>query len=117
MSTGWIYGVLGCHPYELALFHDRAQQEVWGSDDAMLVSSTYQPVGRVNPVDGGFRLSGHWGFSSGSVHCGWVLLGAVIPPSERRRSVRHAHLPAAAQRLHHRQGCLARVRAARHRQS
>ena len=20
MSTGWIYGVLGCHPYELALF-------------------------------------------------------------------------------------------------
>jgi 3-hydroxy-9,10-secoandrosta-1,3,5(10)-triene-9,17-dione monooxygenase len=80
MSTGWIYGVLGCHPYELALFDNRAQQEVWGSDDAMLVSSTYQPVGRVTRVDGGFRLSGHWGFSSGSVHCGWVLLGAVIPP-------------------------------------
>src|SRR6185369_2006420 len=20
MSTGWVYGVLGCHPYELALF-------------------------------------------------------------------------------------------------
>jgi 3-hydroxy-9,10-secoandrosta-1,3,5(10)-triene-9,17-dione monooxygenase len=30
MSTGWIYGVLGCHPYELALFDNRAQQEVWG---------------------------------------------------------------------------------------
>lgn len=80
MSTGWIYGVLGCHPYELALFHDQAQQEVWGSDDAMLVSSTYQPVGKVTRVEGGFRLSGHWGFSSGSVHCGWVLLGAVVPP-------------------------------------
>lgn len=80
MSTGWIYGVLGCHPYELALFHDQAQQEVWGSDDAMLISSTYQPVGKVTRVEGGFRLSGHWGFSSGSVHCGWVLLGAVVPP-------------------------------------
>ena len=80
MSTGWMYGVLGCHPYELALFHDRAQAEVWGGDAAMLVSSTYQPVGKVTRVEGGFRLSGHWGFSTGSVHCGWMLLGAVVPP-------------------------------------
>jgi len=78
MSTGWIYGVLGCHPYELALFHDEAQREVWGGNGgAMLVSSTYQPVGKVEKVEGGFYLSGRWGFSSGSTHCGWVLLGAI----------------------------------------
>ena len=80
MSTGWMYGVVGCHPYELALFHNEAQEEVWASDSDMLVSSTYQPVGKVTRVEGGFRLSGHWGFSTGSVHCGWVLLGAVVPP-------------------------------------
>ncbi|WP_236612990.1 acyl-CoA dehydrogenase family protein [Sphingobium quisquiliarum] len=77
MSTGWIYGVLGCHPFELALFHDEAQKEVWGDDPDMLVSSTYQPVGKVEKVEGGFYLSGRWGFSSGSTHCGWVLLGAI----------------------------------------
>ncbi|WP_257549333.1 acyl-CoA dehydrogenase family protein [Sphingopyxis sp. DBS4] len=78
MSTGWIYGVLGCHPYELALFHDEAQRDVWGDNDGeMLVSSTYQPVGKVEKVEGGFYLSGRWGFSSGSTHCGWVLLGAI----------------------------------------
>lgn len=77
MSTGWIYGVLGCHPYELALFHDEAQKEVWGDNPDMLVSSTYQPVGKVEKVEGGFYLSGRWGFSSGSSHCGWVLLGAI----------------------------------------
>jgi 3-hydroxy-9,10-secoandrosta-1,3,5(10)-triene-9,17-dione monooxygenase len=77
MSTGWIYGVLGCHPYEMALFHDEAQREVWEDDQDMLVSSTYQPVGKVEKVDGGFYLSGRWGFSSGSAHCGWVLLGAI----------------------------------------
>lgn len=82
MSTGWMYGVVGCHPYELALFHDQAQQEVWGEDQAMLVSSTYQPVGKVTHVEGGFRLSGRWGFSTGSVHCGWVLLGAFCPPKD-----------------------------------
>ena len=82
MSTGWIYGVLGCHPYELALFDNRAQADVWDDDNAMLVSSTYQPVGKVEHADGGFYLSGHWGFSSGSLHCGWVLLGAVVPPAK-----------------------------------
>ncbi len=82
MSTGWMYGVLGCHPYELALFEEKAQQEVWGEDNSTLVSSTYQPVGKVTPVEGGFRLSGHWGFSTGSVHSDWVLLGAMIPPQE-----------------------------------
>ena len=82
MSTGWVYGVLGCHPYELALFDDKAQQEVWGDDPSMLVSSTYQPVGKVEHADGGFYLSGHWGFSSGSLHCGWVLLGALVFPED-----------------------------------
>ncbi len=77
MSTGWIYGVVGCHPYELALFPDQAQQDVWGEDRDVLISSTYQPVGKVEKVEGGFYLSGRWGFSSGSTHCGWVLLGAI----------------------------------------
>jgi 3-hydroxy-9,10-secoandrosta-1,3,5(10)-triene-9,17-dione monooxygenase len=82
MSTGWVYGVVGGHPYELALFADAAQREVWGQDDSVLVSSSYQPVGKVERVEGGFRLSGQWGFSSGSQHCQWVLLGAMIPPTE-----------------------------------
>lgn len=80
MSTGWMYGVVGCHPYELALFHDQAQAEVWGSDNSTLVSSTYQPVGKVEHTEGGFYLSGRWGFSTGSTHCQWVLLGAMVPP-------------------------------------
>ncbi|MFD1958106.1 acyl-CoA dehydrogenase family protein [Novosphingobium panipatense] len=79
MSTGWMYGVVGCHPFEIALFHDKAQQEVWGEDADTLASSSYQPVGKVTHVDGGFRLSGRWGFSTGSAHCQWVLLGAFVP--------------------------------------
>ncbi len=82
MSTGWMYGVVGCHPYEIALFHEEAQVEVWGEDSATLVSSSYQPVGKVTPVEGGSRLSGRWGFSTGSVHCQWVVLGALVPPTE-----------------------------------
>ncbi len=81
MSTGWVFGVVGGHPYELALFPDQAQREVWGDDTSVLASSSYQPVGHVERVEGGFLLSGHWGFSSGCDHCQWVLLGSLIPPA------------------------------------
>lgn len=93
MSTGWIYGVLGCHPYQLALFADKAQQEVWGDNPDMLVSSTYQPVGKVEKADGGFYLSGRWGFSSGSSHCGWVLLGSIHFPEDGPPDLRTFLLP------------------------
>jgi 3-hydroxy-9,10-secoandrosta-1,3,5(10)-triene-9,17-dione monooxygenase len=81
MSTGWVYGTVGGHPYEIALFPDAAQREVWAEDDAQLVSSSYQPVGTVERVADGFLLSGRWGFSSGCDHCQWVLLGAMVPPA------------------------------------
>lgn len=82
MSTAWVYGVVGVHNWQLALFDARAQQDVWGQDPATLIASTYMPVGRVTPVEGGFRLSGHWKFSSGSELCEWVFLGALVPPAE-----------------------------------
>jgi 3-hydroxy-9,10-secoandrosta-1,3,5(10)-triene-9,17-dione monooxygenase len=34
MSTAWIYGVSGVHPWFMALLDDKAAQEVWGSDSS-----------------------------------------------------------------------------------
>lgn len=79
-SSAWVLGVVGIHPWQLALFPERAQDEVWGPDRAVLIASSYMPVGRVTAVEGGFRLSGRWAFSSGIDHCRWVLLGAMVPP-------------------------------------
>ncbi len=88
MSTAWIYGVIGVHNWQLALFDPKASEEVWGKDTGVLVASTYMPKGQVKPVEGGFRFSGRWGFSSGIDHCDWVLLGGLIfaegqPPEYR----------------------------------
>ncbi|MEE3332344.1 MAG: flavin-dependent monooxygenase [Myxococcota bacterium] len=76
-STAWVFGILGVHPWQLGLFPDAAQREVWGEDDTTLVASTYAPVGKVKPVEGGFELSGRWPWSSGTDHCSWVLLGGI----------------------------------------
>ena len=81
MSTAWVLGVVAIHNWQLALFDARAQQDVWGEDDNTLISSSYMPVGKVTRVDGGLRLSGRWNFSSGSKHCKWVFLGAMVPPA------------------------------------
>ncbi|TNF36376.1 MAG: flavin-dependent monooxygenase [Gammaproteobacteria bacterium] len=80
MSAAWVLGVVAIHNWQMALFDDRAAQDVWGEDDNVLISSSYMPVGKVTRVEGGFKLSGRWGFSSGSKHCDWVFLGAMIPP-------------------------------------
>lgn len=80
MSTAWMYGVVAVHPWQLALFPEEAQQEVWGEDASTLVASTYMPVAKVTEVEGGYRISGRWGFSTGCEHCDWVFLGGNITP-------------------------------------
>lgn len=77
MSAAWIYGVIGVHPWQLATFDDRAAEEVWGEDDSVLIASSYMPTGRLTPCEGGYRLTGRWGYSSGSEHCQWTFLTAV----------------------------------------
>lgn len=79
MSTAWACGIIAVHAYQLALMDEQAQQDVWQSDIHTRVSSSYAPMGKVEKVDGGFRFSGRWGWSSGCDHCSWVLLGGIIP--------------------------------------
>jgi 3-hydroxy-9,10-secoandrosta-1,3,5(10)-triene-9,17-dione monooxygenase len=83
-STGWVTAVLGVHPWQLALFDERAQQEVWGEDPDTLVSSSYAPAGRLTAVEGGYELTGHWSFSSGCGHASWALLGGLVVGAEGR---------------------------------
>jgi 3-hydroxy-9,10-secoandrosta-1,3,5(10)-triene-9,17-dione monooxygenase len=89
MSTAWVYGVVGVHNWQIALFDPKAAEDVWGgTDGSTLIASTYMPKGQVTPVEGGFKFSGRWGFSSGIAHCDWVFLGGLIfnegqPPEYR----------------------------------
>ncbi|WP_430791645.1 3-hydroxy-9,10-secoandrosta-1,3,5(10)-triene-9,17-dione monooxygenase oxygenase subunit [Actinoplanes sp. G11-F43] len=81
-STGWVASVIGVHAWQLALFPDRAQQDVWGGDTGTRMSSSYAPTGRIERVDGGYRVTGRWSFSSGCDHATWVLLGGIVPPGD-----------------------------------
>ena len=73
------WGGLEMHPEIFFDVPDAAQQEVWGEDSSVLISSSYMPVGKVKRAEGGYILSGEWGFSSGVDHCDWAMLGAFAP--------------------------------------
>jgi 3-hydroxy-9,10-secoandrosta-1,3,5(10)-triene-9,17-dione monooxygenase len=79
-STAWILGVIGIHNWHLALFAPQAQDDVWGKDTGIQVSTSLAPTGTVTRVDGGFRLRGRWSFSSGCDFCQWAALGGLVPP-------------------------------------
>lgn len=81
-SAGWINGVVGVHPYQLAYADPRVGTEVWADDVDTWVASPYAPQGVAMPVDGGYLFNGRWQFSSGTDHCDWIFLGAMIGDSD-----------------------------------
>ncbi|HRD14177.1 MAG TPA: acyl-CoA dehydrogenase family protein [Mycobacterium sp.] len=81
-SAGWINGVVGVHPYQLAYADPRVAAEIWADDVDTWVASPYAPQGVARPVDGGYIFNGRWQFSSGTDHCDWIFLGAILGDAE-----------------------------------
>lgn len=88
-STGWCASLLNIHDWWLATFPEEAQHDVWkDSPDQNLAAMVY-PTGKAKPVDGGYRLSGRWGWVSGVDHSHWAIVAALVmaeggPPHVRQ---------------------------------
>lgn len=101
-SAGWVAGVVGLHPWEIALMDPRVQKEVWGEDPDTWVASPYAPFGKATRVEGGFVLSGQWPYSTGTDHCRWVVLGGVVDSPDGAGGppdIRHFMLPRSDYRI------------------
>jgi 3-hydroxy-9,10-secoandrosta-1,3,5(10)-triene-9,17-dione monooxygenase len=60
-----------------------AQDEIWGASPETLIGSAFIfPGGRARKVEGGYRLSGRWPFSSGVDASAWNMIGAVVPDEQ-----------------------------------
>ena len=87
-SAGWVGSFWADHPHWLGMFPEQAQRDVWADGPDVRIATSFMPVGRVEPADGGWLLSGRWSWASGVAHSDWVMLGAMIPtpdgPPDRR---------------------------------
>jgi 3-hydroxy-9,10-secoandrosta-1,3,5(10)-triene-9,17-dione monooxygenase len=73
-----VAGIIGVHNWHLALFDQQAQQDVWGEDTEVRISSSYAPMGAGTVVEGGYIVKGAWAWSSGSDHATWAVLGGPV---------------------------------------
>ncbi|MFM9885334.1 MAG: acyl-CoA dehydrogenase family protein [Burkholderiales bacterium] len=80
-STAWVAVLAASHHWLLGMFNAEAQDEVWGPSPDTLLSTSWG-LQRIDAkaVPGGYRISGHWKFSSGVDHCKWAQV--FVPVSD-----------------------------------
>lgn len=101
-SAGWVFSVVSIHQFHLALFGLEAQEEVWGADPHALLASSYMPGGKTRAAPGGYRITGHWKFSSGCDNGAWFLLGGLVDGGDGKPPVPYYFLlPKADVTIHH----------------
>ena len=91
-STAWVYGVTAMHSWVAATFPLETQEEVWADGPQAVISGSYAPNPKLQTAalaDGGYRLSGRWGFASGCDHADWHLLQALLPVAGADARVPH----------------------------
>ena len=78
-STAWVLANLAAHHWLLGMWPQQAQDEIWGqSPDNLIGSALIFPRGRARRVDGGYRVTGRWPFSSGVDPAAWNMVGAIL---------------------------------------
>ncbi|NKY31576.1 hydroxylase [Nocardia speluncae] len=77
-SAGWVGGIVGVHPWQLAFADPKVQEEILGEDTDTWQASPYMPGGVAVPTGDGYVMNGRWQFSSGTDHCDWIFLGAMV---------------------------------------
>ena len=83
-STGWGFANLQIHHWMLALYDERAQEEVWGvNPDALIASGIAFPQGRGRKAEGGFVIEGKWNFSSCSNIADWNMLAVTVRDGDK----------------------------------
>jgi 3-hydroxy-9,10-secoandrosta-1,3,5(10)-triene-9,17-dione monooxygenase len=83
-STSWNLANLVMHHWMLAMYDERAQEEVWAKNpEALIAAAIAYPQGRAHKVEGGFVISGRWSFSSSVDMADWNLLAVTVRDAER----------------------------------
>lgn len=82
-STAWAVGI-GCGTSIIsAAMPEATAREVF--QPRVVTGGAQAPNGRAVRVDGGYRVSGRWGFASGCTHCSWLVGGTLIMDGDAPR--------------------------------
>jgi 3-hydroxy-9,10-secoandrosta-1,3,5(10)-triene-9,17-dione monooxygenase len=94
-SSAWVYAVLAEHQWIIAQYPEAAQIDVWGEDPLAVAASSLAPREMARRVPGGWRLSGHYPFSSGCDYAQWAIIGAFLGEKGDPRHIAYLLVPLA----------------------
>jgi 3-hydroxy-9,10-secoandrosta-1,3,5(10)-triene-9,17-dione monooxygenase len=77
-STAWVQTLLNVTTWAAARLPAAGREEIFGGPRPARVCGVLAPTGTATPVDGGYRVSGKWGFASGCLHANWATGGVVV---------------------------------------
>lgn len=81
-SVGWV-AMIGSDGGFYAAHLPEAEAEAMFADPNVVTASVLVPRGQARPVEGGYRVSGHWPFGSAGLHAGWFGGGCLIMEGDR----------------------------------
>ncbi|HEY1777189.1 MAG TPA: hypothetical protein VGG41_13600 [Solirubrobacteraceae bacterium] len=76
-SSGWVATILTAMLWNVGMFSDQAQEEVFAAP-GVRIASVFAVGGQARSVDGGVVVSGRWPFNTGCLHSQWAILTALI---------------------------------------
>lgn len=78
-GIGWCLTLGSAHTIPLvAHFPEHVAREAFGADGLFIASHSASPRGVARPADGGYLVSGKWGYSSGVAHSTHAMVTALI---------------------------------------
>lgn len=79
-SFAWVAGILDSGAWVLSLMEEQAQEDVWGAGGGLdsYISIVLATTSDAVSVEGGYQVTGSWGYGTGSMNATWSLLGIPL---------------------------------------
>ncbi|MEU3983994.1 acyl-CoA dehydrogenase family protein [Streptomyces sp. NPDC026672] len=97
-SVAWLVGVASVASWMAGLASEQAQHDLFGADADARVAGGSAPA-PARRVEGGYRVSGRWPYSSGANHATWASAGALVTDEEGAVDAVLCLLPASEMKL------------------
>lgn len=86
-SAAWVVMIVNGSNAYVGRFGEQAQKATFGADPGARFAQVLSPGATLEAVDGGFEVTGRWGFASGVLHDHWAMIGnaetmAIVPVSD-----------------------------------
>jgi alkylation response protein AidB-like acyl-CoA dehydrogenase len=77
-ATGWTVMIGSESPHLFALLPRARFDAIYAAGPDVVLGGAFNPQGEAQAAEGGYRVTGRWGFASGCEHCDWLFANCVV---------------------------------------